>query len=644
MHPGVDQPVFALIGPPNCGKTTLFNQLTGASFHTANYPGATVEHSLGALSSHHGNGRVLDLPGMTSLSARSPDEEVAVGGLFGQRAHPPPDVVLAVADATQLSRHLYLTLQLKRAGFPVVLAVTMTDLLPRRGLKLDAAALAGRLAVPVITVDPRTGDGVPQLLEQARELAATARKDAAAPVRPALPMLDEVKSAYALTEALERASLVTEGGPDTAKHPDVDPLTSRIDGFLLHPLLGPIVAFLALAALFAGVFSLAQPMMDFIDGKMNGLADWVLAFAPDSTFVKLLGDGIIRGAGAVLVFVPQIAILFLGMGLLEDSGYLARVAMLVDRPLSALGLNGRSLVPLLSGFACAIPGMMAARTIPNRRERLLTLFVMPLTSCSARLPVYALLIGFVTPKDKPWIGGLVLAALYIGSMLIAAAVAGFTSRMMGREGRSTFLLELPTYHRPLLKPIVIAAARRTMHYVTKAGPAILILSILLWVATNYPSPPAETVAKATPEAVKIATLENSFAARAGKLLEPVMRPLDLDWRVGVALIGAFAAREVFVATLAIILHAGPVDDESTGALVDAMRSAKHADGRPLFTVPSTAGLLVFFLIALQCLATVAVCRKESGSWRLPIAQVVAFIGLAYLASASTVQALKAFWP
>lgn len=648
MHPGVAAegklPLVALIGPPNSGKTTLFNALTGASYYTANYPGATVEHSIGQVAEKFGGGaKVLDLPGMGSVTPRSPDEEVAVGGLFGERSHAAPDVVVAVADATQLSRHLYLAWQLRRAGFPVVIAITMTDLLSRRGFSLEPKVLRERLGCPVVVVDPRTGGGVGDLLEEVRSLRTPAT-GARLPERPKAPPLDEVKSAYAITEALEKAALVQLPHLAVASAPDIDPLTEKLDGVLLHRFLGPLIAMLVLGGLFSSVFWMAQPMMDGIDGGINWLADKVVALAPASFLVRLIGDGIVRGVGSVLVFVPQIVILFLGMGLLEDSGYLARVAMLVDRPLHALGLNGRSMVPLLSGFACAIPGMMAARTIPNRRERLLTLFVLPLTSCSARLPVYALLLAFLTPKDKPWLGGALLAGLYLASMITAATVAGITAKLAGREGRSSFLLELPTYHRPLAKPIISMAFRRTWAYVTKAGPAILVLATVLWLGMHLPGPTAEMLEKAgakEPAQIEQVTLENSFAATVGRAFEPVMKPLGLDWRCGVALIAAFAAREVFVATLAIMLHVDGVEDDDTGKLVDAMRLAKHPDGKPLFTTATAAGLIVFFLIALQCMSTVAVCKKESGGWALPITQVIAFVGLAYVASIVTVQGLRA---
>lgn len=652
MHKGVTEepriPVMGLIGPPNSGKTTLFNSLTGASYYTANYPGATVEHSMGNLSEANGGDfKVLDLPGMGSVTPRSPDEEVAVGGLFGERSHAAPDVIIAVADCTQLARHLYLAMQLRRSGFPVVLAVTMTDLLSRRGFSLDAKVLAERMELPVIVVDPRTGGGVPELLSHVRKLAAgrTGAEPKKLPERPKAPPLEEVKSAYAITEALEKAAL--KPLPNLPMHtgtPDVDPLTEKVDRVMLNKFLGPLCAMLVLGALFSSVFWMAAPMMDAVNDGIGWLADRVVAIAPTSFFVRMVGDGIVRGVGSVVVFVPQILILFLGMGLLEDSGYLARVAMLVDRPLHALGLNGRSMVPLLSGFACAIPGMMAARTIPNRRERLLTLFVMPLTSCSARLPVYALLLAFLTPKDKPWVGGALLALLYLASVVNAAVVAGIAAKISGREGRSSFMLELPTYHRPLLKPIVSMALRRTWAYITKAGPAILVLASVLWLAMHLPNPPEAALVKAgakTHAQVEQVTLEHSYAASAGRIFEPIMKPMGLDWRVGVALIAAFAAREVFVATLAIMMHVDGVEEENTAPLLDAMRDAKFPDGKPLFTVATAAGLIVFFLISLQCMSTVAVSKKESGGWTLPLAQLVTFVGLGYVAAVITVQAMRA---
>lgn len=647
-------PLLALVGPPNCGKTTLFNSLTGSRYHTANYPGATVEYSLGSLvSTLPLTARVLDLPGIWGLVARSPDEEVSVRALFGNGDHGLPDLVVAVVDVTQLSRHLYLASQVRDSGFRMVLAVTMVDLLARRERTLDVGRITDMFGCPAVPVDPRTGQGLPELVACIR---ATLARPLAGPLHAPLtaPSPQVVKESYRRTEDIESKAVRLRMAPAEstasrapAREPGgstIDPITSRIDGLLLHPLLGPLAALVILGTLFAGVFWLAQPLMDRIDGAANALADAIVALSPTSFVAKLVADGMIRGVGAVLVFVPQIAILFLGMGLLEDSGYLARAAMLVDRPMSALGLNGRSLVPLLSGFACAIPGMMAARTVPNRRERLLTIFIMPLMSCSARLPVFALLLAFLVPRDRPWLGGLAMAVLYLTSMITGAVGAGVASRLMGREGDSTFALELPVYRMPVLRHIVRSTMHRTSQYLSKAGPIILLLSTVLWLGTHLPAPSAQALAKAgatTPAAVQAVELEGSIAARAGHALEPVMKPLGLDWRVGVAMIAAFAAREVFVSTMAILFHVtGDDDDAIQGTLRDTLRLAKTPEGVPLFTVATSAGLVVFFLFALQCLSTVVVSRRETGGWTMPIVQTVTFTTFAYVAAVVTVQGLR----
>ncbi len=630
-----------LLGQPNCGKTTLFNRLTGSHSRTSNYPGATVDFSLGELNQEfEWPAQVVDLPGLASLVPQSPDEEVTVRSLFGGAAHPAPDVAVVVADSTQLSRHLYLALQVRQTGIPMVVAVTMCDLLARRGRVLDPARLEERLGCPVVAIDGRSGTGVKELLDWAREAARTQPDHDRRPLGPLTA--DAVKASYAETELFEKSCIsvspeAAEQGGATQDH-DVDPVTRRIDSVLLHPLLGLAAFVLIMGTIFTGIFWAAQPVMDLIDGLFGSLSGLLVDAAPESFLVRLLGDGIVKGAGGVVIFLPQIVILFFCMGLLEDSGYLARAAVLVDRPLSWVGLNGRSFVPLLSGFACAIPGMMAARTIPGRRERLLTLFIMPLMSCSARLPVYALLLAFLTPKDKPWIGGFGLALLYMASVTSGAVISGLVARMLPASSSSSFMLELPVYRIPQFKVIFRSTYLRSKHYLTKAGVPILVIATTLWLICNLP---LTDTAGLDPDLAASRRLESSYAAMGGRALEPLMQPLGLDWRVGVALIGAFGARELFVGSLAIIFHVAGDDDTVQESLLQTMRTATLPDGSPLFTTASSLGLVVFFIFAMQCLSTAAVARKESGGWTMPLLQIFVFTGMAYLAAWFTVASLRA---
>lgn len=629
-------PIIALAGQANCGKTTLFNALTGSHFRTANYPGATVEYSVGTLAPHLGfDARTVDLPGFGTLNAQSPDEMVAVRALFDHPKLGAPDLVILVADATQLSRHLYVARQVLDSGFPAVLAVTMGDLLTDKGYSLDTVGLAERLGCPVVLVDPRGGAGVPDLITACRAQLAEDRQQPRTLQAPADGAA--VRAIYANVEAMEQAVLIplSTGGPAAIDLHAPHPLTARLDTVLLHPVWGLAIFVLSMMAIFTAIFWVAQPAMDGIDAAFSWLGGLVTAALPNSWVGDLLANGLISGIGSVVMFVPQIAILFLAMGFLEDSGYLARGAMLVDRPLAAIGLNGRSFVPMLSGFACAIPAILAARTIPSRRERLLTIFILPLMSCSARLPVYALLLSFLTPKDKPWIGGLGLTVLYFASLIAGAAVSTLAARFVKREGPSVFMLELPAYRRPQLGIVLRSTVYRVKNYLQKAAGPIVTVAVILWALTTL------TVPGTPVSATGADRIGYSYAALIGHWMDPVMAPLGFDWRIGVALIASFAAREVFVSSLALVLKVSADGDALQGALLTAMRTATLADGSPMFTVASVAGLIVFFLLALQCMSTVVVARKETGSTMMATIQVVGFTGGAYLLALATVHGLRA---
>ncbi len=675
------KPVIALAGAANSGKTTLFNALTGSHYNTVNYPGATVEYAFGNSRRLPGFPcRVLDTPGLTSLIPASPDEKVTVEALF--RGATRPAAVLAVADATQLSRHLYLTRQLLDLGFPVVLAVTMEDLLRKQGRRVDAARLSEMLDCPVVVLDPRKPGDLTML---AAELEAAAEAGEARPDRPSQddydmfvanardegiaetftaldalvelvvrPVHEEGASSLSNVSGVTGESAVSgsSGAPGTSATPaDIAPSrfdrSHRADRILLHPVYGLVIFLAIMCGMFTAIFWLAAPLMDAVDGLFGSLMEVVKTMLPAHWSTDLLADGLIGGVGAVLVFMPQIAILFLIMGWLEDSGYLARGAALVDKPLSKIGLNGRSFVPLLSGYACAIPAMMAARTIPNRRERLLTILIIPLMSCSARLPVYALLLAFLIPRDQPWLGGLALTGLYLLGFVagaIVSTIVGRTLNLRRREG-SGFMLELPALRLPVPRVVLVSSWHKTAQYLRKAGPTILAIALGLWVLTHTPVQPAP----ADGSDREYVAVSHSYAARIGHFIEPVTRPMGLDWRGGVALISGFAAREVFVGSLALVYRVQDVDEDDAGmtgkllAQLSALRfESGPAEGRRIFTFSTCIGILIFYLIALQCFPTVAVARNESGSWKFALVQLAVFTGGAYVLAVAAVQGLRFF--
>lgn len=653
-------PTIALAGAANSGKTTLFNALTGSHYNTVNYPGATVEYAFGMSRRLPGfSCRVMDTPGLTSLIPASPDEKVTVDALF--RGATRPAAVLAVADATQLSRHLYLTRQLIDVGFPVVLAVTMEDLLRRQGRRVDAAHLSEMLDCPVVVLDPRK-PGEETLTLLAAELEAAAEAGASQPDRPS-PADYDVFAADASDERIAETFRALDALVDVVVRPLRDERDQaaaasttaratptrldRADRILLHPVYGLLIFLVIMCGMFTAIFWLAAPLMDAVDGLFGSLMEWVKTTLPAHWITDLIADGLIGGVGAVLVFMPQIAILFLIMGWLEDSGYLARGAALVDKPLSKIGLNGRSFVPLLSGYACAIPAMMAARTIPNRRERLLTLLIVPLMSCSARLPVYALLLAFLIPRDQPWLGGLALTGLYLLGFVAGAIVSTIVGRMLSlrRVERSGFMLELPALRAPVPRVVLVSTWHKTWQYVRKAGPTILAIALGLWVLTHTPVQPAPG-GGADREYVAVS---HSYAARIGHVIEPVTRPMGLDWRGGVALISGFAAREVFVGALALVYRVQDVDEDDdgmTGKLLAQLSELRFesgpAEGRRIFTFSTCIGILIFYLIALQCFPTVAVAKNESGSWKFALVQLSVFTGGAYILAVAAVQGLRAF--
>ena len=622
------------------------------------------------------NANLLDSPGIISLNPHSPDEEIAIKSLFSHPKFGSPDLVVVTVDASQLSRHLLLVKQLIACRFNVVIALTMTDILHKKSYKISVEKLSSELNCDVIVIDGRNGNGV-------NELANTLNKNlkkilSKEKIIPAPNQNKDDKQnligSYAEIELI--SDKVIEEIPQNGKrvnikkanaqlsilnpNPEakkncyvVDKRTLKIDKILLHKVWGLVVFFLIMALTFTSIFWLAQPIMDIVSNIFGFLADEALKIIGNNWFGDFVSTGLITGIGSVMVFVPQIMILFLILGLLEDTGYLARGAMLIDRPLSKIGLNGKSFVPMLSGFACAIPAMMAARTIPNKKERLLTIFIIPLLSCSARLPIFALLLAFLFPGPKAWIGGLVMAGIYIlsifNSVIIASIINKFAKSVIRETDNSSFILELPAYRVPKIRVVTNNMISSAKSYLRKAGPVILVLSIAIWFLTSFPnynSHVANSQNHTQQENLELQNsqrLANSYAADLGRFIEPVMRPIGMDWRVGVSLIAAFTAREVFVSSLALIFKVTDQSNETLQtSIVKAMNNATIGNtGQKLFTPSTIIGLIAFFLFAMQCLSTLAVSRKETGGWRIPILQLVMFSSLAYLITFITVNGLRA---
>ncbi len=646
--------IVTLVGAPNSGKTTLFNYLSGQNFKTVNYPGATVEYHAAHLQKRFGiDAMLLDSPGIISMVPSSKDEEVTVKGIYSHPHYGAPNLVIATIDASQLSRHLLLVMELKEAGFDLIVALTMVDILERKGFEIDVKKLSEELGVEIIPVDGRTGDGVDKLMASVKEKLENQTKNLY-DIKIVRENSEQLLKLYERIEEIEKKVIIPKSKNFKANFANIlhkpDELTVKIDSVLMSKGWGFVIFFLAMVLFFASVFWLASPLMSLVDNFFGWLGNVSKETLGSGWLADLISDGVISGLGAVFIFVPQILILFLILGLLEDSGYLARGAMLIDRPLRKIGLNGRSFVPMVSGFACAIPAIMAARTIPNKKERLLTIFIIPLISCSARIPVYALLIAFLVPPENSLLSGFILAVIYIVSITLSLTVAGiinrFKDKVIRAEDNSTFILELPTYRVPKFGVILSNMWTSTKVYVKGAGPVILFFSVILWGLTYFPdyNPEVETQ-NLTPEKkeqlIQVERINNSYAAEIGKILEPVMKPMGLDWRVGVAILTSFAAREVFVSSMALMFKITEADDNSIqSSIIKAMRNVKTDDGKPMFTVSSIIGLILFFVIALQCISTMAITRRETGGWRIPLIQFAMYSGGAYLISVIVVNTLR----
>lgn len=609
--------VYALLGSPNAGKTTLFNALTGLRARVGNYPGVTVERREGPLDLSGQPAVLIDLPGTYGLEPLSADEAVVGDVLAGRVAGVSrPEVLVLVADACSLPRSLPFLGEALRLGLPACLVLTMLDELAARGGRVDLARLEAALGVPVVDVIGHRGRGVDRL----RSLLARPEDWSRPPILP--PASRAEREAWADSIA----ATVIETPP--ARHR----LTERIDRLVLHPVWGSLLFVLVMITFFQLIFRWAGPAMDAIDAGVSALAALARAQLPPGWLADLVADGLIAGVGSVVIFVPQIAILFSLLYLLEDVGYMARAAFVIDRLMGRIGLEGRSFVALLSSYACAVPGIMATRTIPSPRDRLVTILVAPLMTCSARLPVYTLLISAFVP-DRAVVGplrlqGLVLLALYLGGATAALGVAALIKRTLVRGDSLPFTMELPTYRRPTLGLWFSQVFSSVKAFLRRAGTIILLATVVIWCLLHFPrveAPPGLDERAAAAHA-----LEQSFAGRLGHALEPAIAPLGFDWKIGVGLVASLAAREIIVATLAQIYATG--GDEGA-SLRDALRADRDPDtGRPVFTPATVAALLVFFVFALQCTSTIAIMRRETNSWRWPAFAFAYLFTLAYAAS------------
>jgi len=665
-----------------------------------NFPGVTVDKKTGSTSlSASVNVEIIDLPGTYSLYPRREDEWVSYKVLLGQDKELKTDVVVAVADASNLKRNLLFCTQIIDLKVPFVIALTMMDMAKRKGIKIDIAALERELGVPVIAVNPRKNKGIPQLkkaIEQTAQhlyhspvrdfidnkaLAAAAIEE----VKEQLPQLSDYSAIHYLInhesfdlneemqKKIEQIELKNKFNPTKTQAEEIlqrynrirhimqqavsepDPLqkslfTEKLDNLLLHRVWGYVILIGVLFLLFQSVFWLAQFPMDWIELGFAKLSQGLSAALPDNRWTDLLINGVIAGIGGILIFVPQIMILFGLITLLEDSGYMARISFLSDRLMRSVGLNGKSVLPMISGFPCALPAIMSARNIKNKKERLLRILITPLMSCSARLPVYTILIGLVIPKTYllGFLGvqGLVMMGLYLLGLVMALIVSYVAKWFIKINEKSFFILELPTYRSPRWSNVLPTMISKARIFVTDAGKVIMIISLVLWALCSFgPGNRMQQISQGYEQALslpgadsslleknyKTAKLENSYAGILGKTIEPAISPLGYDWKIGIALITSFAAREVFVGTMATIYSVGDDDDESL-LLKEKMKAAVKPSGEPVFNLASGLSLMIFYVFAMQCMSTLAVVKRETKSWKWPVIQLIYMTGLAYVMS------------
>lgn len=610
--------VLAIAGNPNSGKTTLFNRLTGLNQKVGNYPGITVERKEGFFQHASGSTQIIDLPGVYSLSPQSEEQRLACEALVGSRFELPRlDGVIIVVDSTSLEKSLYLVLQIIDLGTPAILVLNLADELALRGGRIDTQLLSSLLGIPVLSLSAAKGSG---LLELEKKIATWPRFDPSKDMRAVLPLpvIEEAAKRRAEAKRLTKAVLLHSLKPH--------PWSDAIDRFVMHRVWGPIIFSLVVLTVFQSIFSWAQPLMDGVDSLFSRLATLVRQAPFPETLASFLADGVIAGVGSVVVFLPQILIVFTFISVLENTGYLARAALVMDKLMRKMGLQGKSFLPLISSYACAIPGIMATRTIESKRDRLATLFVAPFMTCSARLPVYALLIGAFVP-DQPIFGkffgwrALSLLGLYAVGFLAAL----FTSRILKSSLLKTdslpFVLEIPPYRWPQWKSVGLMLWDRSKAFLKQAGTIILLVSMAMWFLLSFPKTNGT------------AEIENSYAGKLGKAIEPVIQPLGFDWKIGIGLISAQVAREVMVSTLATIERVDAGDDNP-----EPLQQALQKEMTPL----KAFSLMIFFALAMQCTSTLAVVRRETGSWRIPAAMFLYMNALAYAASLAVYQLGRLF--
>jgi ferrous iron transport protein B len=689
-----ESPLLAIVGNPNSGKTTLFNLLTGLRQKVANYPGVTVEKKIGECWSPHGKKlRLIDLPGAYSLNARSPDEAVLRDVLLGRRSDTPkPDRVVIVVDAANLERNLYLASQVLELGLPTVIALNMVDIAEEKQWRIDVPKLAAELGVPVVPMQATTGKGIIELK------AAMCREDLPKPHWHSAPLPDQIRASlhsiraelllsgavHEKTSLLEPLYLLSDHDPlragildahlgqihrgrqalETANPgwedqlvndrytaieklcrsvlvrpvQEVPTFTQKLDCWLLHPWLGGLTVLAILVFLFYLIFKVAEGPMGWIEAAFAALGSWVTGVMPPGDLRDLIVDGAINGVSGVVIFLPQILILFFFIGIMEDTGYMARLAFIMDRIMSVVGLNGKAFLPFLSSYACAVPGVMATRTIDSPKDRLITILVAPLASCSARLPVYLLLISAFMPDSVSlWVKASLMVSLYALGTLGAFFFAWLFNKGVMRGANAPMILEMPSYKMPSLRGIFLLVWQRAKAFLVRAGTVIFGISILIWAATNYPldadlkkqeraiqeqitqielvenaSVDLEKAKKQLAD-VKASHLAQSIAGRAGHLIEPLIKPLGYDWKIGIGLIGSFAAREVFVNTMSVV-YAVESEDEDMIPLRDRLHLEARVDGKPVYSPLVCISLLVFYVFAMQCVSTMAIVKKETNSW------------------------------
>jgi ferrous iron transport protein B len=697
----------ALVGNPNSGKSSLFNQLTGLKQKIGNFPGVTVEKRSGVCSLSDGSSaEIIDLPGIYSIYPRSLDEQIVAEILLDHNSPASPDKVVVIADATNLKRGLLLLTQIIDLGLPTILALNMMDLVARAGISYDIKALSKKLGIPVVPINARIGIGLEELkkvaagpvpspvnpvfkiwqeakapvqelretlgldsdyeayqfLEQPRSLKFLATKDQ--------QVVDEVRSRHHFlpgkfqgAETIQRYGFIQDLLNEvTLKQTDFTwkNYSRKIDNVLTHKIWGYALFFALLFLIFQAIFAWATVPMDMIDHLFADLSRYLHSVLPDGPLTSLLADGIVPGIGGIIIFVPQIAILFAFISVLEESGYMARVVFLMDKLMRRFGLNGKSVVPLMSGVACAIPAIMATRTIDNWKERTITIFVTPLMSCSARLPVFTILIALIVPEHKALgffnLQGIALMGLYMLGFLAALGSAWVMNQIIRVRERSFLIMELPTYRVPRWSNVGYTIVEKTKAFVVEAGKVIMAISIILWVLASYG--PGDKIENARANVLaqsenlrlteqgledRIAAykLENSYAGVIGKGLEPIIRPLGYDWKIGIALITSFAAREVFVGTMATIYSIGSAGGDDDATIKSRMKEEINPEtGGPRFTPAVGFSLLVFYLFAMQCMSTIAVVYRETGGWKWPLLQLLYMTSLAYVSAWIVYQVLS----